>query len=281
MDRRHFLAASLFGSVGALAACKSQTVQDAVPNFSGATRPYAQLGVQLYTVRDLFQADYRSTLKTLADIGYKDLETAGFYDHDPMAVKAYMDELGLVSSSGHVQLDAVRTDFASVIALAKSMGQTNLVIPYFREEERTLEGYTELAALLNKRGEEARSEGLTLAYHNHDFEFERVDGRIAYDLLLEETDPENLKMEIDFFWVHKAGMDPLAYFAKWPGRFISSHVKDSSADGEMVAVGDGVIDFKRLFAASELAGMKHFYVEHDNPEDPIRSISRSFTYLNS
>jgi sugar phosphate isomerase/epimerase len=242
-------------------------------------RAYRELGVQLYTLRSLFESDFRATLKTLADIGFKDLEFAGLYDHKASDVRAYMDELGLVSHSSHVQLADLKDNFDKVMETAHTLGQTNLIVPWIAPELRKPDSYRELADLFNRRGEAAKAAGFVLAYHNHDFEFDEVDGEVGYDILLSRTASELVKMEIDLFWAHKAGIDPHALFRKAPGRFVACHVKDRSEAGEMVPVGDGVIDFQGIFAHAELAGLKHFYVEHDNPIDPVKSITRSFAHL--
>ncbi len=280
MDRRHFLGTGLFGAAAMLSACNGpQQENSATVDSAEYKRPYEELGVQLYTVRTLFGPDFRGTLKQIADIGYKDLEFAGFYDHDPSDVKAYMDELGLVSHSGHVQLADMRSNFEQLLETADLMGQTNLIIPWLAPEERTVDGYKRIAELLNTRGEAAKSAGKRVAYHNHEFEFETIDGQVPYDILLNETEPDLVKMEIDLFWAHLAGVDVIDYFNKSPGRFIACHIKDASAAGEMVSVGSGVIDFERIFSHAELAGLERYIVEHDQPADPIASITASYKHL--
>ncbi len=112
-------------------------------------------------------------------------------------------------------------------------------------------------------GESCREAGLRFGYHNHDFEFETIDGQIPFDVLLDETDPGLVDFELDLFWITKGGEDPLRYFERYPGRFTLCHVKDMAAGGEMVDVGAGGIDFAAIFARAEQAGLKHFFVEHD------------------
>lgn len=276
MKRRTFLMAAGATSFGVVAGCVA-------PEFASAPakteRAYSELGVQLYTLRSLFEPNFRTTLKNLANIGFKDLEFAGLYDHKGSDVRAYMDELGLVSHSTHVQLADLKDNFEKVQETANTLGQTNLIVPWIAPELRTPDSYRELADLLNARGEAAKAAGFVVAYHNHDFEFDTVDGEVGYDILLSRTDPKFVKMEIDLFWTHKAGIDPYALFQKAPGRFVACHVKDRTASGDMVAVGDGVIDFQSIFEHAELAGFKHFYVEHDNPDDPVESVTRSFAHL--
>ena len=133
---------------------------------------------------------------------------------------------------------------------------------------------------LNKASEAAKKSGLILAYHNHDREFASLDGKVIYDMMLAETNPDLLKMELDLCWVTKAGVDPVALFKKHPGRFPLWHVKDLDKEKQgPVPVGTGIINFKRIFANARVSGMKHFFVEHDMPSDPFASIKTSYNYL--
>lgn len=274
-SRRTFLAGAM--SAGALACAPAATTGPV----SASPRPYAgRLGVQLYTVRALFEADFAKTLAALAEIGFADCETAGYFAHDPRDVRAAMDDLGLASRSGHIRLPELRDGFAGQLETAGIMGQQALYLGWIPEEERSGDRYRALADLLNERGAAAKAAGIQLGYHNHDFEFFAVDGTTGYDILIERTDPDLVTMEIDFFWAAEAGVDPLALFARSPGRFRSCHIKDRAADGAMVSVGDGTIDFAASFAEAGKAGIETFYVEHDNPADPLASVARSFAYLN-
>lgn len=282
-DRRLFLGSSLAGGALLATGC-SPAAEDSAAEPTGITaRPYeGKLGVQLYTVRDLFEADYLATLQAIASIGFKDLEFAGYFAHNPADVKAAMDDLGLISQSSHVQVDDVRDNFSQVLDIAGTMGQKNLILPWLPEDQRTADVYREIADLMNTRGEEAAAAGMRLGYHNHEFEFDDLgDGVTGYDILLDRTDPAHTFFELDFHWTAVAGVNPLDLFPRAPGRFITCHLKDRDAAGEMVSVGDGVIDFQSSLAMAEEIGMEGFYVEHDNPEDPIASISRSYAYLTS
>ncbi len=276
LGRRDVLKGGLIGSIGLLAACNG-----AVPGQDAAnTKPYAgKLGIQLYTFREQFEQDYDGVLTTLAEIGYKDLEFAGYFEHDAAEIKARMDDLGLVSNSTHVQLADMRDNFDAVVERAVLMGQSKLIIPWLASEERTLDGYKAIADLLNERAGPAKEAGMMVGYHNHEFEFETVDGEVPYDLLLERTESDKVTMELDFFWTHKANVDPLELFAKAPGRFSACHIKDSSAYGRMVNIGDGLINFTAIMAQAETAGLEHFYVENDDTEDAEGFAKASFEYL--
>ncbi len=279
LNRRDLIRGGIIASVGVLAACNGVAP---APEATAKAKPYAgKLGIQLYTFREQFEQDYDGVLKTLAEIGYKDLEFAGYFQHDAGAIKARMDDLGLVSNSTHVQLADMRDNFDAVVERAAMMGQTKLIIPWLAPEERNLDGYKAIADLLNERAAPAREAGMTVGYHNHEFEFETINGEVPYDILLERTDPENVTMELDFFWAHKANVDPLALFEKAPGRFSACHIKDASAEGEMVNIGDGVIDFPAIMAEAEKAGLECFYVENDDTKDAPAFARASFEYLNS
>ena len=137
------------------------------------------------------------------------------------------------------------------------------------------------AAVFAAEGEALHKAGLTFAYHNHDFEFQLTDQQIPYDVLLAQTDPSYVKMELDLFWTIKAKRDPLAYFANHPGRFPLWHVKDMDQQGHFADVGKGTIDFKAIFAKAEVAGLAHAFIEHDATKDPVATISQGFTTLKS
>jgi len=275
--RRAFVAGASLASLGALVGCTSEP--EAGTSASEAPSYTDMLGVQLYTVRDLFERDAQGTLIALAEIGVKDCETAGLFEHKATDVRAMLDDLGMVSRSGHIRLPWLRGDMAPVLEDAAILGQDKLYLGWIPEEERNPDSYRALADLLNAKGEEAKAAGMMLGYHNHEFEFIEQDGTTGYDILLERTDPELVTMELDFFWVADAGQDPLEIFASAPGRFTAVHIKDRSAEGEMVSVGDGTIDFKTLLPLAEQAGVERFYVEHDNPEDPLVSVGRGFAHL--
>jgi sugar phosphate isomerase/epimerase len=238
-----------------------------------------RIGLQLYTVRDEMKKDVEATLARVAASGYTEVEFAGYFGKTPAEIRAMLDRHGLTSPSAHFgSADAWREglDAAHVI------GHHYVVIPWIPVEARTgVDGYKKIAADFNQKAEQARAAGLQFAYHNHDFEFAAVDGKLPYDVLLAETDPKLVQMEMDLYWITKGGQDPLAYFARWPGRFPLVHVKDSMGppDNKMADVGAGKIDWKRIFARREQAGIKHAFVEHDQPAEPFASIRASCEYL--
>src|SRR5947207_3122645 len=172
-------------------------------------------------------------------------------------------------------------NWLQVIEAGKALGHEYIVNPSIdRELVKTSDGWKRAAEVLNRAGEESLKSGIQLGYHNHTEEFQALpDGKLPYDILLAECDPKLLKMEIDLCWVHEAKADPLAYFDKYPGRFPLVHVKDFDQHDMMTDVGSGVIDWKAIFAKAEVAGIKHYFVEHDEPMMPMESIQKSYAYL--
>jgi sugar phosphate isomerase/epimerase len=246
-----------------------------------ATNRISKVGVQLYTVRSLMEKDVEGTLAAVAAAGYTEVEFAGYFDKTPAEIKAMLDRHGLVSPSvhsGNITPDA----WAKALDAAHIIGHEYIVMPWIPPELRkTLDDWKRMAADFNRLAASAKAAGLQFAYHNHDFEFPLVEGKVPYDLLLAETDPNLVKLEIDLYWITKAGQDPLTYFARWPGRIPMVHVKDGKGppDWAMTEVGSGTIDWKRIFAKSQQAGIQHYFVEHDQPADPIASITASCAYL--
>src|SRR5207248_9275300 len=161
-------------------------------------------------------------------------------------------------------------------------GHEYVVVPWIPEEKRkTLDDWKSVAAVFNQAAQMTKDAGLQFAYHNHDFEFPKLDGQVPYDVLLQNTDPKLVQLEIDLYWITKAGQDPLTYFARWPGRVPLVHVKDSAGppDNKMMDVGAGTIDWKKIFAREDQAGIRHAFVEHDQPADAFASIKASCDYL--
>jgi sugar phosphate isomerase/epimerase len=246
---------------------------------SGAGTP---VGVQLYTVRTALQRDFEGTLAALRAIGVREVEFAGYHGRSPGAVRAALERTGLAAPSAHVPIDAVRGDLPGLLEAARVMGHRYLVVAWLPEQERrSLDGYRAVADLFNRVGRETQAAGLQFAYHNHAFEFDRLDGRLPYDVLLERCDPRYVAFEMDLYWITRGGQDPLAYFARRPGRFPLVHVKDSAGppDHRMVDVGAGRLPWKAIFARRQQAGIRHAFIEHDDPEDPLGSVRRSYAYL--
>ncbi len=255
-----------------------------------------KVGVQLYTVRDLMKQDFDGTLAKVAKIGYKEVEFAGYFGRTGQQVRAACDTNGLDPVSTHVQYDELDDKFASVIETSKTIGLKYIVCPWIPEELRkSPDIWKQAAEKFNRCGEATKNAGMQFAYHNHWFEFLPVDGKLPYDELLKMCDAKTVKMEMDLCWITAAGSDPLKYFNAYPGRFPLVHVKDLktmphiTAGGaqnygdtvDLTEVGSGLIDWKKIFAQSDKAGIKHYIVEHDHPKQPFDSITKSYEYLST
>ncbi len=289
MNRRAFVGTTLAGvAASGLSGKMSWTMP--------AEHHLKAVGLQLYTVRKNMKSDLAGTIAKVAQVGYKEVEFAGYDDKSPKEIADLLKTNGLTSPSCHVDYDIVEKKWAEQIEKSHTIGHKYIVCPWIDEKQRTADGMKRAADLFQKAGEESQKAGIQFAYHNHTFEFQQapgLDGKVPYDLLL-ATDPKYVKFEMDLCWISVAGKDPVEYFEKHPGRFPLVHVKDmkqlpkaeeaakagpESVMANMTEVGSGVIDFKRIFAQSEQAGIKHYFVEHDFPKDPIESITKSYTYL--
>jgi sugar phosphate isomerase/epimerase len=240
-------------------------------------------------LRDTIPKDPKGVLQKVASFGYKELETYGYKDGQIFGMPfsefgSFTKGLGMKVTSGHYGLDIVKSDgWEKAVTDAKSIGQEYLVLPYLNEPERkSIDDYKRICEILNKAAVVAKKNGMKFGYHNHAFEFDTVDGQIPYDVMLAELDPKLVDMEMDIFWVVNAGKDPLAYFAKHPGRFTQWHVKDMDKNDKQrnADVGTGTIDWKAIFAKAKQSGMKHFYIEQESyPGAPIDSAEACIKYL--
>ncbi len=244
-----------------------------------------KIGIQLYTVRRDFAKDVEGTLAKLAAIGYREVEFAGYPEGTAQSLRKILDRHGLRAPSSHVGVQNLRTDWDRTLDQAAVVGQRYIVVASIpAEERRTADDWKRIAALFNKAGEAARAKGIQFAYHNHDVEFVPLEGQLPYDLLLQEADPTLVQFEMDLYWITKGGQDPLAYFARWPGRFPLVHVKDMDATPRrfFTEVGKGTIDFKRIFRKAGQAGIRHYFYEQDDvPGSPFDSAKASYDYLRS
>lgn len=285
MDRRVFLKLSAGSAAGAacLGPLRLSACDPGARTGEGveAGDPLLQrVGLQLYTVRDLMAEDVARTLDLVAAIGYREVEFAGYFSRSPVAIRRLVDGAGLSAPSAHVSLAQLRDELGTVLEAATTVGHRFLVLPSLPAEYyASLDLLRRLCAELNEIAAKCGGEGVQFAYHNHAAEFEPVDGAVPYDVMLEECDPELVGMQADLYWMRVGGRDPLEYFETHPGRFPMCHVKDMDASGAMVDVGRGVIDWAAIFAKAEQAGLRHYFVEHDQPPNPERSIRQSFEYL--
>jgi len=302
-NRRKFLKNS---SAAALA---TMILSDkATASFFGnkAIRP---VGLQLFTFFSEIDNDVEGTLKKIAAIGYKEIESAfskkgGFYGMKPKEFAKLVSDVGMSWKSHHVlgapfkmpanakpitDANGNPIKFPPMRNLKENMQElvdevAEAGIPYLvcaNIPTKTSDDVKSSIEILNKTGDACKKANMTLAYHNHTEEFEKPEGatETAYESFLSQLSPD-IKMELDLCWATKAGVDPVELFKKHPGRFELWHVKDLDKDKNGPApVGEGIIDFKRIFVNADVAGMKHFFVEHDMPKDAYASITTSYNNL--
>ncbi|SNS78378.1 sugar phosphate isomerase/epimerase family protein [Sphingopyxis indica] len=253
------------------------------PLAATAANALRKIGLQLYTVREIFAADPIGTLEKVAKIGYREVEFGGGgYDAmDHAALRGAMDRLGLTAPSIHVGYDALAGQFDAAVAMARTLGADTIVLPWMDSKYREPAAWRTALADFNRFAARLKDAGLGFAYHNHDFEFLVKDGETSlFDMLLAERDPALVQIELDLFWAVKAGQDPKALIRRLPGQIYAYHVKDMTAGGDMTSVGKGVIDFADIFTLNDVAGVRHFYVENDQAPAPyLPDITASFTTL--
>lgn len=236
------------------------------------------IALQLYTVRSL-APDLSALLAAVAEAGYRAVETAGDFGHDLARWQALLAEHGLEVIAGHVGLEALRNDLEGVIAWHTALGNRTLVVPWLAERPEHAEGWQALGAELDALGRRCRERGVTLLYHNHAFEMAEVAGRLVLDWLV--ADREAVGLQLDLAWVVRGGQDPLDVLGRYQGRCPLVHVKDLAPagrnldEGGWADVGDGVMPWAQLLPAAIAAGARWFIVEHDDPQDPLRTIRRS------
>jgi sugar phosphate isomerase/epimerase len=305
-NRRNFLKHSGAFALGGLVFSKNAM---ASLSNNAAMHP---VGLQLFTLFTTIDKDVPGTLKMVSDVGYKELESAfsmkgGFYGMTPKEFATLAKGNGLSWVSHHVvgapfkmppggfkmpgadttkpaprmempPMKNLKENYQEIIDEVAAGGVKYLVcasIPLGKAAE-----IDEAVVILNKSGEAAKKAGLTLCYHNHIHEFDTVEGRVPYDVLLTQCSSDILKFELDLGWATLAGADPVALFNKNPGRFPLWHVKDINKETKMpVEIGKGMVDFKRIFAASKVSGMQHFFVEQDMAPSPQANITASFQYI--
>jgi sugar phosphate isomerase/epimerase len=274
--RRNFLATL---GVAAIGMAKADAL--GASEILATKRNIKKVGLQLYTVRDLMKADLPGTLAKVAQIGYKEVEFAGYFGRTPAQIRALLRKNGLTSPSTHLGYDLLSKDWQKQVADAKAVGHHWTTIAWMPEDQRKPDDWKRHADEFNKAGAVAKAAGLRFAYHNHDFEIRPVNGQRPLDIMLDNTDPSLVDFEMDLYWVVFGGGDPVDFFNRHPHRFPLVHVKDSSPppDRHYVDVGSGTIDFRSIFAQSDKAGIKHYFVEHDEPKDPIATIRNSYNYL--
>lgn len=279
-DRRSFLT-TLGAAAVALAASRPG-------NIVAPPRRLKRVGLQLYTLRKQMEADLPGTLAHVAEIGYKEVEFAGYFGRKPNEIRELLEKNKLSAPSSHVGYPTDWKAWDQALADAKTAGHQYVTVAWTPDEMRTRPGgFKAVADDFNKAGAAARKAGLHFAYHNHDYELKTASGgELPLDTLFKNTDPKLVTYEMDLYWMVKGGADPVDYFKRYPGRITLVHVKDATAapDRKMADVGNGTIDFPKIFGYDATHGshIAHAFVERDDATglpDPFAAVKSSFDYL--
>ncbi|MBC9932715.1 sugar phosphate isomerase/epimerase family protein [Chitinophaga qingshengii] len=269
INRRNFLAQSGMAAAAALFSPSA---------FATLAKPRFKMGLQLYTIREAMEKDVAGTLKRIASLDYQDVETYGF---DPAGIGYYgrrakdfhqlLKDNGLTTASGHYDLfkylhspdDVLLTYVDQCIEGAQQLDQKYITWPWLAPEDRNIDQFKLLASRLNIIGARVKKAGLGFAYHNHDFEFVDHGGINGYQIIMKETDPDLVKLQMDMYWVVRAAKkQPVEFFRQQPGRFVMWHIKDMDRTTEdYTELGRGVIDYTKILPDVNLAGMQYYFLE--------------------
>jgi len=280
--RRDFL--KLLGATAAAGAFLPRSSLAAAVDGAGSAAKLRRIGVQLYSVRGSMEKEgVEATLARLTRIGYREVEFAGYFGRTATQIRDALKANGLTSPSVHVPLQQLTApNFPKFVDDAATIGHRWINLAWLTPADRgSTEKYESHANALLAAQKVASAAGLTVGYHNHEFEFDKLGDTDGYEILLERTRGSGVQFEMDLYWMSVAGKDPISYWTRFPGRFPMVHVKDSAGPptNEMRPVGGGTINWVALFEKRKMAGIQHFYVEHDNPPDPWASITQSMAYL--
>ena len=272
-SRRDFLLRSTAFTAGSLL----------LPSFTYAPNKSQNFGVQLYSFRNEMAEDAIATLKQIASLGFKEIETARsqkghYYGLGPAEMKSVCDHLDMNLKSGHVHLD---DKWQQTMEEAVESGQEYLICSSMPSEGQNVDNYKKVAEEFNKAGEACQKLGLKFGYHNHEYEFETENNQVLYDVLLSNTEADLVYMELDLGWVVVAGKDPLDYFKKYPGRFPLWHLKDMDMNKkESTEFGKGGLDIPSMMAHKKASGVKHIFIEQEEyASNPLESMKHNMAYL--
>lgn len=244
---------------------------------------FKNVGVQLYTFRNEIQSDTIGVLKKIAALGIKEIESARsdkghYYSLTGKEMQKVCKDLGMTLRSGHVHLD---NNFSKTLNEAAEAGQEYVICSSMPTEGQTIDNYKKVADSFNKAGEECKKMNVKFGYHNHDYEFESDKGQVLYDVLLKNTDPNLVHMELDLGWVIVGGKNPIDYFKNHSGRFPLWHLKDMNmAKKESTEFGKGKLDIAQMLKHSKESGLKYFFIEQEEyASTPFESMKENMDYL--
>lgn len=276
--RREFLQVSSALAAGALLGRKTALAEGHIP-----------IGLQLYTVRDLAEANLPAVLKQIHAIGYQEVELYwNVYSHPAGELKSMIHAAGLRVPSGHFDYDGLDGKFD----YAKELGVQWIVCPMLPKDQWTsLDGFHKAAKQFNEWGKRAQAQGQRFAFHNHNYEFKNFDGKTGYEVLLAETDPSLVWLEMDCYWITQSGNNPVEMLRKLGERVKMVHLKDRKPDvptsqvmddaaGQFTPVGKGTLDWRAILAAAQRLGVEHYFVEQDHSDGPpLQAVKESYRYL--
>jgi sugar phosphate isomerase/epimerase len=271
----------LRGAAGAAVAVGAASALPGVASAEGAGAahrglrvPKDKISIQLYTLRSILETDLEDTLTALADIGYRKVELAGTYGRSATEFRTLLDARHITASSSHVGIDG---DINQAIADAKILGNKKVNVPYVKVP--TIAEWQAFTTRLSAAGKVFRKANIALGYHNHDHEMRQIDGVRPIDVIAKGTSRRDIHFEADLFWVVTGGVDPVALFYQYAGRIKQYHVKDKKPDGGFADLGEGVIDFRRIFRATWPLEVDEYIVENDQPVDPLKCAATGYNYL--
>lgn len=246
-----------------------------------------EMALQMYTLRNVGTPAEQFAMAHKA--GFKHVELVGSHDMDAKELKTLLEKNQLTATSAHVQLKALEEEYPQTVAFNKAVGNDTIVIPWIEPEDRpdTTQGWIDYAQRLDKMGAKLRKDGIQLGYHNHDFEMKKYDGVTALEIIFNNSNADNLKLEMDAAWVFRGGQDPARILKEYPGRVFAIHAKDSASigvrDDEMnfAPLGEGLLDWTTILPAAKASGVKWFIIEHDKPKDAWSIISTSHQNLHA
>lgn len=278
VNRRTMLrgAAGAALTIGAASAMSGTAAAEGArgPDWWGLRVPKDKISIQLYTLRSILEVDLEGTLDALADIGYRKVELAGTYGRTATEFRKLLDARHIRATSTHVGIDG---DLNQAIADAKILGNKKSNVAWANFP--TIAEWKAFAERLEAAGKAYRRAGIEFGYHNHDHEFRPIDGVRPYDVITRTTSRRNVNLEMDLYWVVTAGVDPVREFYKLAGRVTQYHVKDRKPDGGFADLGEGTIDFRRIFRATRPLEVDEYIVENDQPVDPLKCAETGYNYL--
>lgn len=274
VSRRTMLRGAAAGALAAGAVAASAGTAGATGGRWFLRVPKDKISIQLYTLRSVLEVDLEPNLEALADIGYRRVELAGTYGRSATEFRAILDRYHLKATSTHVGIDG---DLDQAIADAKILGNRRSNVAWANFP--TIDEWRTFAGRLEAAGRAYRRAGIEFGYHNHNHEFEPIDGVRPWDVLTRHTTRRNVSLEMDLYWVVTAGADPVREFHRVPARVRQYHVKDRAPDGGFADLGEGTIDFRRIFRSTWPLEVDEYIVENDQPVDPMKCAATGYDYL--